>query len=164
MQCKGCSGAHPFMHVESVPSICSRLFAVASWCCTSSRSRLKLTRICCDRLEAFLSGMNPMISSRNCTLQQSSVNRRDQCVHRECHCKICRQVCMSFICMSGVLHYNSGWLSADTLQAVDRLEALHCTVCGLTLKASTQLRSRMLKQSQHCVKVKYCLNTSTADF
>ena len=27
-----------------------------------------------------------MISSRNCTLQQSSVNRRDQCVHRECHC------------------------------------------------------------------------------
>jgi len=28
----------------------------------------------------FLSGMNPMISSRNCTLQQSSVNCRDQCV------------------------------------------------------------------------------------
>ncbi len=26
---------------------------------------------------------------------------------------------MSFICMFVVLHYNSGWLSADTLQAVD---------------------------------------------
>ena len=67
----------------------------------------------------FLSGMNPMISSRNCTLQQSSVNCRDQCVHREFHCKIFRQVCMSFICMFVVLYYNSGWLSADTLQAVD---------------------------------------------
>ena len=67
----------------------------------------------------FLSGMNPMISSRNCTPQQSSVNCRDQCVHRECHCKIYRQVRMSFICMFKVLHYNSGWLSADLLQAVD---------------------------------------------
>ncbi len=38
----------------------------------------------------FLSGMNPMISSRNCILQQSSVTCWDQCVHRECHCKICR--------------------------------------------------------------------------
>ena len=28
----------------------------------------------------FLTGMNPMISSRNCTLQQSSVDCRDQCV------------------------------------------------------------------------------------
>ncbi len=43
------------------------------------------------RTLTFLSGMNPMISSRNCTLQQSSVNCRDQCVHREYHCKICRQ-------------------------------------------------------------------------
>ena len=73
----------------------------------------------CARHLGFLNGMNPMISSRNCTLQQSSVDCRDQCVHRECHCKIYRQVCMSFICMFVVLHYNSGWLSADTLQAVD---------------------------------------------
>ncbi len=43
-----------------------------------------------DARMSFLSGMNPMISSRNCTLQQSSVNCRDQCVHRECHCKMCR--------------------------------------------------------------------------
>ena len=35
--------------------------------------------------QRFLSGMHLMISSRNCTLQQSSVNCRDQCVHRECH-------------------------------------------------------------------------------
>lgn len=28
----------------------------------------------------FLSGMNPMTNSRNCTCQQSSENRRDQCV------------------------------------------------------------------------------------
>ena len=71
-----------------------------------------------------------MISSRNCTLQQSSVNCRDQCVHRECHCKIYRQVCMSFICMFVVLHYNSGWLSADTLQAVD---------LGLTLSQTDRM-------------------------
>ncbi len=38
----------------------------------------------------FLSGMNPMTNSRNCILQQSSVNCRDQCVHRECHCQMCR--------------------------------------------------------------------------
>ena len=37
----------------------------------------------------FLSGMNPMISSRNCTIQQSSVNCRDQCVHRECDNTVC---------------------------------------------------------------------------
>ena len=41
----------------------------------------------------FLSGMNPMISSRNCTFQSSSVNCRDQCVHQEYHCKIFQQVC-----------------------------------------------------------------------
>ncbi len=70
-------------------------------------------------LSRFLSGMNPMIRSRNCTLQQSSVNCRDRCVHRELHCKIFQQVCMSFICMFVVLYYNNGWLSADTLQAVD---------------------------------------------
>jgi len=28
----------------------------------------------------FLSGLNPMTNSRNCTCQQSSVNCRDQCV------------------------------------------------------------------------------------
>ena len=28
----------------------------------------------------FLSGMYPKTNSRNCTCQQSSVNRRDQCV------------------------------------------------------------------------------------
>jgi len=42
---------------------------------------------------------------------------------------------MSFICMFVVLHYNSGWLSADTLQAVDLgltlIEALPCSACAL---------------------------------
>ena len=41
-------------------------------------------------VDVVLSGMNPMTSSRNCTLQQSSVNCRDQCLHRECHCKMYR--------------------------------------------------------------------------
>ena len=45
---------------------------------------------------------DPMISSQNCTLQQTLVKRRDQCVHRECHCKIRWQACISFTCMSGV--------------------------------------------------------------
>ena len=40
--------------------------------------------------EDFVSGMNPINNSRNCTLQQSSVNCRDWCVHRQCHCKMCQ--------------------------------------------------------------------------
>ncbi len=31
-----------------------------------------------------------MANSWNCTLPQSSINCRDQCVHRGCHCKMCQ--------------------------------------------------------------------------
>ncbi len=33
------------------------------------------------RAAPFLSGINPMTNSQNCTCQQSLANRRDQCVH-----------------------------------------------------------------------------------
>ncbi len=112
--------------VASMPS--SRTSNVSSNCCGTLHELVLpkeygkapvSKKMNAQSVSSFLSGMNPMISSRNCTLQQSSVNCRDQCVHRESHCKIFRQVCMSFICMFVVLYYNSGWLSADTLQAVD---------------------------------------------
>ena len=85
----------------------------------------------CPRIMlGFLSGMNPMISSRNCTIQQSSVNCRDQCVHRECHCEICRQVCMSFMCMSGIYCITTvaGWVRT------------HCKLSAVK-KSGAELRS-----------------------
>jgi len=45
----------------------------------------------------FLTGITPMTNSQSCTLQQTSINFRDQSVHRECHCKtcaLCRCHCM----------------------------------------------------------------------
>ena len=42
----------------------------------------------------FLSDTYPMTSARNCTLQQSSVNCRDQCVRRKCH------ICHAFVTMT----------------------------------------------------------------
>ena len=47
---------------------------------------------------------------------------------------------MSFICMLGVLHYNCGWLSADTLQAVGCKEI--CIVALVRVRVRVRCRTR----------------------
>ncbi len=51
MQCKSCSVAHPFMHVESVPSIFRILSAVASCCTLLLCQRQKQTEVDKDLLQ-----------------------------------------------------------------------------------------------------------------
>ena len=54
-----------------------------------------------------LSGMNPMTNSRNCTVQQSLKNWRNQFVHGECYCR-------NFRHLSGCEHWTSFKITALT--------------------------------------------------
>jgi len=58
----------------------------------------------------LLSGMNPMTNSRNCTCQQSSVNRRDQCVCTKVSVQNMLAGSQGFCMHIGNIELQCGWL------------------------------------------------------
>ena len=78
--------------------------------------------------------MNPMISSRNCTFQQSSVNCRDQCVDKEYHCKLFQQVCTArsptgdFMLSNNYLHAYASSVFASATCLSEKVYTIH--VCN----------------------------------
>ncbi len=63
----------------------------------------------------FLSGMDPVTNSRNCTCQQSSVNRRDQCVCTKVSVQNMLAGSQGFRMHVGNVELQCGWLLAEIL-------------------------------------------------
>ena len=86
---RGCYDVWPSMHLPGQPSFFFLLFFFFSsllfFFSSSLPACIPPQQHCLSlpdesSFTCFLSGMNPITNSRNCTCQQSSVNRRDQCV------------------------------------------------------------------------------------
>ncbi len=72
-----------------------------------------------------LSGMNPMTNSRNCTCQQSSVNRRDQRMYESVTAKyVGRHVGVAYACRKYCITIGAGCvLTYSRLSAVRKSDA-----------------------------------------
>ena len=93
----------------------------------------------------FLSGMNPMTNSRNCTCQQSSVNCRDQCV--------CTKVSVQNV-LAGSQGFcmHVGNINTAVLQP-DPVRFISSSTCARQTPTSKSIVISHVSQSQDCSNV-----------